>query len=185
MPLLTRGPDPIVYTPIGVIHTPFLARKNTPGQGVFSDGARGRVELFEPFRDGLADIDAFSHLVLLFHLDRADSYSLSTIPLLDDRPHGIFATRHHNRPNPIGFSIVRLDRVVGAVLEVSDVDIVRRKTRIPVVNVSDSLGEVSIEELVHWNPDVVVINSGSPADLAQRRPWKTINAAETGIQTSW
>jgi iron complex transport system substrate-binding protein len=42
------------------------------------------------------------------------------------------------------------------------------------------LGEVSIEELVHWNPDVVVINSGSPADLAQRPPWKTINAVKNG-----
>lgn len=122
MSVLTERLAPVVYTPIGVIHTPFLARKDTPGQGVFSDGARGRVELFEAFRHGLADIDAFSHLVLLFHLDRADGYSLSTIPLIDDRPRGVFATRHYNRPNPIGFSIVRLDRVVGAVLEVSDVD---------------------------------------------------------------
>jgi len=42
------------------------------------------------------------------------------------------------------------------------------------------LGEVSIEEVVKWNPDLMVINSGTPADLARQPAWKTIKAVQNG-----
>jgi tRNA (adenine37-N6)-methyltransferase len=45
-------------------------------------------------------------------------------PFLDDRPHGIFATRSPARPNPIGLSIVRLVAITGSTIEVEDVDMV-------------------------------------------------------------
>ena len=42
------------------------------------------------------------------------------------------------------------------------------------------LGEVSIEEVVKWNPDLIVINSGAPADLSRQPAWKTIKAVQNG-----
>ena len=43
---------------------------------------------------------------------------------MDDVLHGVFATRAPKRPNPIGISIVRLNKVEGGTLHIEDVDIV-------------------------------------------------------------
>ena len=43
---------------------------------------------------------------------------------MDDKLHGIFATRAPSRPNPIGISVVCLVKVEGNVLHIQDVDIV-------------------------------------------------------------
>jgi tRNA (Thr-GGU) A37 N-methylase len=41
---------------------------------------------------------------------------------LDDKPHGIFSTRFYQRPNAIGFSIVRLVERNGLRLKIQSVD---------------------------------------------------------------
>lgn len=46
------------------------------------------------------------------------------MPFLEDKEHGIFAIRHFKRPNPIGISVVKLDRVRDNILEISEVDII-------------------------------------------------------------
>ena len=43
---------------------------------------------------------------------------------MDDNEHGIFAIRAPSRPNPIGISIVRLDKIENNVLYIKDVDII-------------------------------------------------------------
>jgi tRNA (Thr-GGU) A37 N-methylase len=45
-------------------------------------------------------------------------------PFLEDEQHGIFSIRHFKRPNPIGLSVVRLEKVRGNKLEIREVDIV-------------------------------------------------------------
>jgi tRNA-Thr(GGU) m(6)t(6)A37 methyltransferase TsaA len=116
--------DPISYTPIGIVHTPFTTPVGMPVQPVAAAGVAGTIELDPQWEDGLKDLAAFSHLVLLTHLHQVTSYSLEVVPFLDDRPHGIFATRSPRRPNPIGLSIVRLMRIAGCTLHVEDVDLV-------------------------------------------------------------
>ena len=113
----------ITHTPIGVIHSQFTDPDDTPIQGVFADGARGEVEVFLEYADGLKDISGFSHLILLYHFHRADGYSLISKPFMEDTEKGIFSIRHPRRPNPIGISIVRLENVRGNILEICDVDI--------------------------------------------------------------
>jgi len=113
----------ITHTPIGVIHSQFTDPDDTPIQGVFADGARGEVEVFMEYADGLKDISGFSHLILLYHFHRADGYSLISKPFMEDTEKGIFSIRHPRRPNPIGISIVRLENVRGNMLEICDVDI--------------------------------------------------------------
>jgi tRNA-Thr(GGU) m(6)t(6)A37 methyltransferase TsaA len=44
-------------------------------------------------------------------------------PFLDDVPRGVFATRAPCRPNPIGLSLVRLNRIEGNILFIEDVDV--------------------------------------------------------------
>ena len=84
----------------------------------------GRIELDPSLVEGLADLDGFSHLILVYHLHLVASSRLTVTPFLDDQPHGIFATRSPARPNAIGLSTVRLVAIVGSTLEILDVDMV-------------------------------------------------------------
>jgi len=113
----------IVYHPIGTIHTPFTQKKDTPIQPAFAEGVTGTVEILPQYTDGLKDIEGFSHIILIYHFDRAEACKLHIKPFLEDKVHGIFAIRHFNRPNPIGFSLVKLLSVKENCLEVQDVDI--------------------------------------------------------------
>lgn len=114
----------IEFEPIGIIHTPFLEPANMPIQPVAGAGVAGTVELFEAYRDGLDDLEGFSHVILLYHLHRSHGYKLRVVPFMDTVPRGLFATRAPRRPNPIGLSVVQLDRVEDGVLHIRNLDIV-------------------------------------------------------------
>lgn len=115
--------DPIVYRSIGVVHTPFTTMEGMPLQTIAAPGIQGTVELEQEFCGGLKDLEAFSHIILLTHLDRMSGFALEVTPYLDDQPHGVFATRSPRRPNPIGLSVVRLVSVDGCALHIEDVDL--------------------------------------------------------------
>lgn len=116
-------PDSVRYHFIGVIHSPFKDQKNTPIQSIFSS-AEGRVEVFLQYEKGLEGLEEFSHLYLLYHFHKATPGQLMETPFLDgERPRGIFCIRHYNRPNPIGLSIVELQKVEGNCLFVKGIDV--------------------------------------------------------------
>lgn len=108
--------------PIAVIHTPFTEKSETPIQ--FSRSmAFGEIELFPEYEAGLEGIDELSHLILIYVFHKAlNSTELMSKPFLDDKPHGIFSTRFYQRPNAIGFSIVRLVERNGLRLKIQSVD---------------------------------------------------------------
>jgi tRNA-Thr(GGU) m(6)t(6)A37 methyltransferase TsaA len=113
----------VLFKQIGIIHSCFDSQDDTPVQGVFSD-ACGTVELFPEYAEGLRDIAGFSHVYLIYYFDRAREHVLIQKPFLDgSKGRGIFATRHFNRPNHIGLSIVGLEGVRGNVLDVAGVDV--------------------------------------------------------------
>jgi tRNA-Thr(GGU) m(6)t(6)A37 methyltransferase TsaA len=114
---------PVTYYPIGVIHTPFSSVEGMPIQPSGGKEILGQVEVFPPFCGGLKDLEGFSRIILLYHCNRAKEYSLEEKAFLDNRYHGVFATRAPKRPNPVGLSIVQLIRVKGCVLEVQGIDI--------------------------------------------------------------
>jgi len=111
------------FRSIGTIRTPFAERAGMPIQPVGAGGAEGSVEVEEAYRDGLADLDGFSHIILLYAFDRSQGHELSVTPFRDTVPRGVFATRAPRRPNPIGMSIVRLLSVEGTTLRIADVDV--------------------------------------------------------------
>lgn len=113
----------IRYQPIGIIHSPFCDVARMPIQPCGAKGVAGTVELYAEFSPGLLDLDGFSHIILLYHLHRAPPPKLKVTPFLDSRPHGVFATRAPSRPNPLGLSVVRLQRVDGNTLHIENVDI--------------------------------------------------------------
>jgi tRNA (adenine37-N6)-methyltransferase len=113
----------IIVNPIGTITSEHRVLEETPVQPEFARGCTGEAEVFPEYEGGLKDIEAFSHLILIYSLHKADEPCLVVKPFLDDTPHGIFATRYPSRPNRIGISVVRLVRREGAVLILEDVDI--------------------------------------------------------------
>jgi tRNA (adenine37-N6)-methyltransferase len=120
----SRSLDAIQYRPIGVIHTPFREPAGTPIQTTASAGSAGHILLDATLVPGLRDLDGFSHLILLYHLHRVGFVNLTVTPFLDDREHGVFATRAPARPNPIGLSVVRLVAIDGTRLDIEDVDMI-------------------------------------------------------------
>jgi len=86
-------------------------------------GVEGIVEVLPQFADGLKDLEGFDRIWLLFCFHRSMGPQLLVKPPFDpEHLHGVFATRSPNRPNAIGMSCVRLKRVQGNMLCVSDVD---------------------------------------------------------------
>jgi tRNA-Thr(GGU) m(6)t(6)A37 methyltransferase TsaA len=109
--------------PIGVIHSPFASKESCPIQPIYAAGAEGRVEVFKEFEAGLKDVETFTHIYLLYQLDRAGKIELVRETFLDDVPHGIYASRHPCRPNSIGMSIVKLIKRELNFLTVEGIDV--------------------------------------------------------------
>jgi len=153
----------VKYKPIGIIHSPFRDPKGMPIQPVGARGIQGTVEVQDQYKDGLKDLDGFSHIILIYHFHLSEGYSLQVKPFLDDTPRGIFAIRGPRRPNSIGISVVRLERIEGATLHVSNVDIVDNTPLLdikPCVPKFDALEDVRIgwladrsEHAVHKRSD--------------------------------
>jgi tRNA-Thr(GGU) m(6)t(6)A37 methyltransferase TsaA len=114
---------PFFVESIGVIHSPFATKEACPIQPAQAAGAAGTVEIFPAFEPGLADIETFSHIHLIYRFDRAGPVRLTTVTFLDDATHGVFATRHPCRPNGLGMSVVRLLRREANVLFVEGLDV--------------------------------------------------------------
>lgn len=114
---------PILLHPIGTISSPFHDLAGTPIQPRAALGVKGQVILDPSYKDGLMDLEGFSHIILIYYFHRSGEGDLIVKPFLDDQKHGVFATRAPRRPNSIGISVVKLIRIQGNILEVENVDI--------------------------------------------------------------
>jgi len=130
--------------PIGFIHSPYRETSAIPkGLGARHD-AEGAIELLREYEPGLADIDGFSHLYVLWEFDRAGAFDLIAHPPSDDRPHGVFSTRSPRRPNPIGLTVVELLRREGSRLHVRGVDMLDGT---PVLDIKPYLSSIPAENI--------------------------------------
>lgn len=114
----------IEYKPIGIIKSPFNCLEGMPIQPIGACGVKGEIHIKKEYETGLTDLKEFSHILLIYHLHLSQGYSLMCKPFLDNNKHGVFATRAPKRPNPIGLSVVHLDKVEGNILHISNIDII-------------------------------------------------------------
>jgi len=163
--------------PIGTVRSPFTETGQIPrGPGARHD-AEGLLELLPELEAGLTDIDGFSHLYVLWVFDRAEGFDLLAQPPLDDRPHGVFATRSPRRPNPLGLTVVRLLRRDGARLHVRGVDMLDGS---PILDIKPYLSSVPPEEIRRgwiaeaeergYRPEPAAGEAGPAADVADPPP---------------
>lgn len=130
--------------PIGYIRSPYTQPHSIPkGPGAQHD-AEGALELRPEFEPGLADIEGFSHLYVIWVFDRADGFSLTATPPTDNRPHGVFATRSPRRPNPIGLTVVELLGREGARLRVRGVDMLDGS---PILDIKPYLSSIPADRI--------------------------------------
>ncbi len=116
----------IKANPIGIIHSLYTTKDETPIQGVMAPDGFARVEIFPEYAEGLKDIEAFTHIFLIYAFDRAGPVTLVRPTFLDDKPHGVFASRHPCRPSGLGLTVVRLVGREGNILHVSGIDVLDR-----------------------------------------------------------
>jgi len=110
---------------IGIIRTPYKTKKEIPCQG-YKTNTRGVIKVFEEYTAALKDIEGFSHIWILYKFHKAERFVPLVMPFLDDKKHGLFATRYYNRPNPIGISLVKLVKRKGNVLFIEEADFLDR-----------------------------------------------------------
>jgi tRNA-Thr(GGU) m(6)t(6)A37 methyltransferase TsaA len=113
----------IELKPIGTIHSPHKEAPGTPIQPRWANGIEGYADIDPALAPGLRDLDGFERIWLIYWFHRAAPAALEVVPFMDDKPHGIFATRAPTRPNSIGISSVRLLGIAGNRLRLADLDI--------------------------------------------------------------
>jgi len=130
--------------PIGFVRSSYKETREVPkGLGAKHE-AEGTLEILPEFEMGLADIEGFSHLFVLWEFDRSSGFELLGTPPCDDRPHGVFATRSPLRPNPIGLTVVGLVRREGRTLHVRGIDMLDGT---PILDIKPYLSSLPAGEL--------------------------------------
>ena len=119
---------------IARIHTDFPTKFGIPRQSGIIESLQGRI-VFEPeYRntEAVRGLEEFSHIWLIWEFSEAvrEDWSPTVRPprLGGNVRKGVFATRSPFRPNPIGLSSVKLEKVeidpkLGPVLHVSGADL--------------------------------------------------------------
>jgi tRNA-Thr(GGU) m(6)t(6)A37 methyltransferase TsaA len=142
------SPETVVeMRPIGVVRSPYRDKSEIPKGPGAEHRAEGWLEVRPELEAGLQDVEGFSHLFVLWVFDRSEGYELvSAVPLDEETPHGVFASRSPRRPNPIGLSVVELLGREGPRLRVRGVDMLDGT---PILDIKPYLTSVPETELRH------------------------------------
>ena len=124
----------LLLKPIAYIETDFNEKFGIPRQSGRAKSLQGKIVFCPEYRnpDALREIEGFSHLWLIFDFSKAhrEKWSPTVRPprLGGNKKIGVFASRSPFRPNPLGLSVVKLEKAEktkeqGTVLIVSGVDL--------------------------------------------------------------
>ena len=144
-PVCVRSVVMFTMRPIGYVRSPYRDKAEIPKGPDARHEVDGIIDVLPEFEAGLQDIDGFSHLFVIWIFDRAEpGDALVSTPPTDDRPHGVFASRSPQRPNPLGLTVVELRRRDGSALHVHGVDMLDGT---PVIDIKPYLSSVPPERL--------------------------------------
>ena len=101
----------IHFSAIGYIETSFDDKEWIPRQGRYDQTAKGVAVVYPEFEKGLESLDSYSYCWLLFYFDKSKAFSLLQNPPKDDKPHGVFSIRSPRRPNGIGMTVVKINKI--------------------------------------------------------------------------
>ncbi|MTZ14640.1 tRNA (N6-threonylcarbamoyladenosine(37)-N6)-methyltransferase TrmO [Pseudomonas sp. JL972] len=162
--------------PVGILHSCFKEKFAIPRQPQLAPAARGVLELLPPFDTGeaVAGLEQVSHvwLLFLFHQALEEKPRLRVRPprLGGNRMMGVFATRATHRPNGIGQSVVKLEKVEANRLWLSGIDLLDGTPVIdikPYVPYADALPDAT-NAMAAAPPQLLKVQWSEPG-LAQAR----------------
>ncbi|MBX8508591.1 tRNA (N6-threonylcarbamoyladenosine(37)-N6)-methyltransferase TrmO [Pseudomonas cichorii] len=163
-------------SPVGFVRSCFKEKFAIPRQPQLAPAARGCLELVAPFDQGEAvqGLEQVSHvwLLFLFHQALEDKPRLKVRPprLGGNQSMGVFATRATHRPNGIGQSVVRLDKVEAGRLWISGIDLLDGTPVLdikPYVPYADALPHAS-NRIASAAPDLIPVHWEDSALLQAR-----------------
>ncbi|XP_028911929.1 tRNA (adenine(37)-N6)-methyltransferase isoform X2 [Ornithorhynchus anatinus] len=135
----------IFTEPVGFIESCFSAKNGTPRQPSVCSSSRAclriRKDIFNNPEHSLMGLEQFSHVWILFvfhkngHLSRKAKVQP---PRLNGAKTGVFSTRSPHRPNAIGLTLAKLEKVEGGVLYLSGIDMINDT---PVLDVKPYIAE--------------------------------------------
>lgn len=135
--------EEIRIKPIGVVHSPFKDPVGVPKDSTDGMNYRGTVEIFPEYKEGLKDLDGFSHIIILFYFHKSEYSHLIVKPFLDDTLRGVFSTRSPHRPNYIGLSLVELQKIEDNIIYIKGIDMIEGT---PVLDIKPYIPEFESNE---------------------------------------
>jgi tRNA (adenine37-N6)-methyltransferase len=166
-----------LVSPVGIVRSCFKEKFAIPRQPHLAPAARGVLELLPPFDQGDAvqGLEQVSHvwLLFLFHQALEDKPRLKVRPprLGGNQSVGVFSTRATHRPNGIGQSVVRLERVEPDRLYLSGIDLLDGTPVLdikPYVPYADSVADAH-NDMADAPPPLIPVNWQNEALAAARR----------------
>lgn len=110
------------YHPIGEFHSNLTPQSGAPRQGILQPDNEANIEIYEAYTNALRDLEKYDYIIVLYHMHMSRNWNSDARPPGSKRSLGLFATRSPNRPNPIGFGVIKLNRIEGNTLHVSGID---------------------------------------------------------------
>ena len=116
--------EQMIMHSIGIIHSPYKESRHIPIQGTFDEKVEAWLELKDEYVNGLKDLDAFSHAIIIYYFHKSNREEIEGRPFLEQDKHGIFAIRSPHRPNHIGFSTIKIKSIKANRVYFTEVDVI-------------------------------------------------------------
>ena len=113
----------ILYKPIGIVHSPIKKAEEAPRFYTISD-IKGCIEIFPEYEPGLYKIESEDSIVVIFHFHLSKGYDLHQKKCTSAETKGVFTLCSPRRPNPLGISVLKLEKVKKNLLYVANLDMV-------------------------------------------------------------
>ena len=144
---------PITFNPIGVLKSdqvePYQASRQPDG---LSSEAVITLNSGHNYEQALTDLSGCSHLWIIYAFHKNENWKPMVQTPRSDRKIGVFATRAPYRPNPIGMSLVKLEKVDGLNIYIGPNDILNET---PILDIKPFHPESDIAE----NPQIEWLES--------------------------
>jgi tRNA (adenine37-N6)-methyltransferase len=118
-------PEALCLEPIGTVRCELASKAEAARQPRAADGMPGRIELLpgRHLEHALDDLGGWEYLWVIFWFHLNEGWRPKVLPPRSRSGRkGVLSTRSPHRPNPLGLSVVRLERIEGLTLHVRDVD---------------------------------------------------------------
>jgi ribonuclease HI len=126
---------------VGNIKTPYI--EYAPQQVIDDDGDF-YIQIYNEYKSALLGLDSFNYIYVLYYMDRLkiDLEKVIKPSWSDYKRVGLFASRTQNRPNPIGLSVVKINKLKGNKIYISAIDALDNT---PVLDIKPYIKEIDLK----------------------------------------